>query len=122
MDSARFNDYNALRNYISGLPPPKAEHIRVFRGQWKDFGNLRPTGMRNPLHNERIWRQYCKMLATWMLMQEGFDFKESVSRAGLWGYWYYAIVQHYGPGTHLLDVTHSLDVALWFALHKAYTD
>jgi hypothetical protein len=40
----------------------------------------------------------------------------------LWAYWYYAIVQHYGPGTHLLDVTHALDVALWFALHEATTD
>jgi hypothetical protein len=31
-------------------------------------------------------------------------------------------VRHYGPGTHLLDVTRALDVALWFALHEATTD
>ena len=28
-----------------------------------------------------------------------------------------ALAQHYGPGSPFLDVTHSLDIALWFALH-----
>jgi hypothetical protein len=30
-----------------------------------------------------------------------------------------AISQHYGPGSEYLDVTRSLGVALWFALHRA---
>jgi hypothetical protein len=117
-----FNNYNDLIEYVTGLPPPKEGHVRVFRGQWKDFGNLRPTGVRNPLRNERIWRQYCKMLASAMLQWEGIGFEEAASQSSLWGYWYYAIVQHYGPGTHLLDVTRSLEVALWFALHRAFAD
>jgi len=118
----RFNDYDKLSKYISELAPPEPGHVRVFRGQYKDHGNLRPTGVRNPMHNEHIWRRYCDMLTAGMLMREGVDFTEAFSRSGLWSYWYYAIVQHYGPGTHLLDVTHALDVALWFALHKASTD
>ena len=32
--------------------------------------------------------------------------------------WTEAIAQHYGPGSPLLDVTRSLDIALWFALHE----
>ncbi len=33
--------------------------------------------------------------------------------------WIEAIAQHYGPGSPFPDVTRSLDVALWFALHEA---
>jgi hypothetical protein len=120
MTSVRFNDYDQLNSYINSLRPPKPGHTRVFRGQYRDYGNMRPTGVRIPLRNERIWRQYCKMLATEMLMQRGLEFDEALSNSDLWAYWYYAIVQHYGPGTHLLDVTHALDVALWFALHESY--
>jgi hypothetical protein len=31
--------------------------------------------------------------------------------------WVRAIKQHYGPGTEFLDVTHSVGMAAWFALH-----
>lgn len=114
-----FNNYDELKKYIDGLPQPKPGYTRVFRGQWKDFGNLRPTGIRSPLRNEQVWRHYCKMLAHAELMIQGADFDHAKSMSNEWGYWYYAIVQHYGPGTHLLDVTRSLEIALWFALHKA---
>jgi len=122
MTSVRFNDYDELDSYIKSLRSPKPGYIRVFRGQNRDYGNMRPTGVRVPLRNERIWRQYCKMLATEMLMHRGLEFDDALSTSDLWAYWYYAIVQHYGPGTHLLDVTHALDVALWFALNEATTD
>jgi FRG domain-containing protein len=122
MTRVPFNDYSELNAYINSLPPAKPGHVRFFRGQYKDFGNMRPTGVRIPLRNERIWRQYCRMLATDMLVQLGLEVEEALSKTEVWAYWYYAIVQHYGPGTHLLDVTHSLDVALWFALHKAITN
>lgn len=121
MTTACFNNYTALSKYINELPLPKPGHVRVFRGQPKDYGNLQPTGVRNPLRNEHIWRRYCRMLATDILIQQGMDLEAALSKSDLWAYWYYAIVQHYGPGTHLLDVTHSLDVALWFAVHKAET-
>ena len=32
--------------------------------------------------------------------------------------WVRAIKQHYGPGTEFLDVTHSVGLAAWFALHR----
>ena len=32
--------------------------------------------------------------------------------------WAPALVQHYGPGSHYLDVTRDIEVALWFSLHK----
>ncbi len=122
MPHASFNDYRELVAYIKTLRSPKPGHIRVHRGQYQDYGNMKPTGIRMPLINERIWRRYCRMLATELLVDRGTEFHEAWSESDLWAYWYYAIVQHYGPGTHLLDVTHSLDVALWFALHKATTD
>jgi hypothetical protein len=59
------------------------------------------------------------MQTTDILYQSGVPVEDALTQAQLWAYWYYALVQHYGPGTHLLDVTHSLDVALWFALHRA---
>ena len=31
--------------------------------------SLRPTGVRIPLRNERIWRKYCRMVAADMLLQ-----------------------------------------------------
>jgi hypothetical protein len=114
-----FDEYGALKAYLGHLPPPKSGLIRVFRGQCKDYGAIRPTGIRVPLRNEQSWLQYCRMLATDILYQQGVPVETALSQARLWAYWYYAIVQHYGPGTHLLDVTHSLDVALWFALHRA---
>jgi FRG domain len=121
MTDTSFSDYNALSKYVSELPPPESGKVRVFRGQYRDHGKMQPTGIRIPLRHERIWRQYCRMLATDMLVQRGMEVKAALAHSDLWAYWYYAIVQHYGPGTHLLDVTHSLDVALWFALHRAST-
>jgi hypothetical protein len=115
-----FDEYGALKGYLERLPPPKVGYTRVFRGQCNDYGSVRPTGVRIPLRNEQVWLQYCQMLATDILVQSGVSIDEALSRGKLWGYWYYAIVQHYyGPGTQLLDVTYSLDVALWFALHRA---
>jgi FRG domain len=32
--------------------------------------------------------------------------------------WFKAVAQHYGPGSDFLDVTHSVAVALWFALNE----
>jgi FRG domain len=114
-----FDDYGALKAYLEGLPPPKVGYVRVFRGQCKNYGTIRPTGVRVPLRNEHVWLRYCQMLAIDILIQSGVPAEEALSRGELWWYWYYAIVQHYGPGTRLLDVTYSLDVALWFALHRA---
>jgi hypothetical protein len=114
-----FDHYGSFQDYIGNLSTPKPGYIRVFRGQCRDYGNVRPTGVRVPLRNEQIWLQYCRMLATDILAQQGVPVESALSSGRLWGYWYYAIVQHYGPGTQLLDVSHSLEVALWFALHRA---
>ena len=121
MPTPYFNDYKALCDYIDALPKPRPDHIRLFRGQSKDHGNLRPTGIRKPLHNDHVWRKYCGMLGADILVREGMDVQTALSRSDELAYWFYAIVQHYGPGTHLLDVSHSLEIALWFALHKANT-
>ena len=45
----------------------------------------------------------------------GLDPGDDIDRVTLWAH---AIKQHYGPGTQFLDVTHSLAVAAWFALHQ----
>src|SRR3569833_3313732 len=113
------DSYDDLKEYIADLKAPRPGYIRVFRGLCMDYGSIRPTGVRIPMRNARIWQSYCWMLAADMLVRQGTPVEQALKRAELYSYWFYAIAQHYGPGTHLLDVSHSVEVSLWFALHRA---
>jgi hypothetical protein len=104
-------DYRALKRALVELPPPGANHARVFRGQTRDFGKMLPTGLRGtPLRSEHIFRAYTTLLAS-DVGSPGADAENLLL-------WTRVIAQHYGPGSTLLDVTYSVDVALWFALHS----
>ena len=112
-------DYQNLRRFLLGLGPPPPDHVRVFRGQTRDFGRMLPSGLRGtPLRSEAIFRSYTALLASELMSPEG---DEGRVDAEAYVVWTQAIAQHYGPGSHYLDVTTSVDVALWFALHEVRT-
>ena len=70
-----------------------------------------PTGLRlGAKQHDPIWR-YCAMAVSRQLVQ-GVDTTPVDGALCV-----EAIAQHYGPGSSFLDVTRSLDVAIWFALH-----
>ena len=117
--SPNFQSLEKLELHLSTLPRPKPGYHRVFRGQNRDFGKMLPSGLR---HSSReywnLWQRHAMLVA---------DFEPNLQRAaargvpstlGMLKYWVHAIAQHYGGDSHYLDVTHDLQSAVWFALHK----
>jgi FRG domain-containing protein len=104
--------YRQLTEELAKLPKPAPGLVRVYRGQTKDFGVMIPTGLRpGAVARDLIW-QYCAMaIARELSPRTGTAPNED-------SVWIEAIAQHYGPGSPLLDVTRSIDIALWFALHE----
>lgn len=101
---------------LRGLAPVQKGYRRVFRGQGRDYGSLLPTGLRPAfVGNDRKLRQYAMIAAPGLCRSMGAAGPSDVE---LWLTWAYAIAQHYGPGTTFLDVTTSMEVALWFALSQ----
>lgn len=108
--------YQDVLREVAALSPPPVGFTRVFRGQTGNFGKMLPSGLRGKrLRNEEILRRYCHILADDLLGQSAE--RHDSDDLYIWAFWAHAIVQHYGPGSKYLDVTRSLDVALWFALH-----
>src|SRR5471032_204027 len=111
--------FSELAKFLGEMPEPKSGHIRVYRGQTK--GHLDKSGRPSlvpTLHRKTGGHWYDpRWLATMSLFvarrvlpQVGIDY----AVAQLWAP---ALVQHYGPGSHYLDVTRDIEVALWFAMN-----
>jgi FRG domain-containing protein len=109
---AAVTSYRELTEELSKLRKPVPGRVRVYRGQPQDFGIMLPTGLR-PGAGERdpIWRYFA------MAVSRELSARTSSSPADD-SVWIEAIAQHYGPGSPFLDVTKSLAVALWFAVHE----
>jgi hypothetical protein len=104
--------YRQLREHLSDLGNPPRGYVRVYRGQTKDHGTMLPSGLRaGGARRDPVWH-YWSALASRELLGAPDQLVSSADEA----VWIEAIAQHYGPGSNFLDVTHSLDVALWFAL------
>jgi hypothetical protein len=105
-----------LKTFLTSLPMPKEGYLRVFRGQNGNFGKLLSTAHRSekPVAGRDLWGYYTMHLAENLKIQTG----DKVNSLDLLVFWAHAISQHYGPGTDFLDVTHSLETALWFAFNK----
>jgi hypothetical protein len=105
-----------LKTFLAGLPPPEEGTIRVYRGQNRDFGKLLSTAHRSggPVPGRDLWGYYTMHLVEDLKALS----KENVETLDMLVFWVHAISQHYGPGTDYLDVTHSLETALWFAFRK----
>lgn len=106
--------YAELQQALSALPPPAPGTTRVYRGQTTHYPTLTPTGLRDPgVSDFRLWH----LSQTFLV--DRVRHRPNTSTVDDWLFWLNALVQHYGPGTEFLDVTYSIDVALWFALHKS---
>jgi TPR repeat protein len=110
---ARLQDLEA---FLESLPPPKEGHVRVFRGQRRNYGSLIPAGLRPGAPDPRYLGVLAAAVTRYLLDVLRIDHPE-INDAPLANIWIWAITQHYGTGSPYLDVTRSLDVALWFALH-----
>jgi hypothetical protein len=112
------DSHRAVLDAIGRLPPPRAGYARVYRGQTGDFGKMLPSGLRpSGLRSKTAFRVYSLGLAEALRAAAGHAPLPATHEN--WDCWTQAIAQHYGPGSDYLDVTRSLDVALWFALHQA---
>jgi hypothetical protein len=100
---------------LAALPAPLPGRLRVFRGQTRDFGKMLASQHRAQPPGDVVFRAYSLGLAESLMAGSA----SKIRRTDLWTLWTQAIAQHYGPGSEFLDVTHSLDVALWFALHRS---
>ncbi len=115
---APISRFTELVERLGRLPAPPSEHLRVYRGQTADFGKMLATGLRgSSLRSEESFRLYAHLLSERCRVAQ----PESAAStdAEILFYWAEAIAQHYGPGSRFLDVSHSVEAALWFALHKA---
>jgi hypothetical protein len=113
--------YSALQRFLNALPPPKRGRRRVLRGQWRHYPHILTMAQRGATNPPSLWHPYAQRLAEFMLGSE----EDSRSWLELYDSERLARVvetqatlQHYGAGSPYLDATHSLPIALWFALHK----
>lgn len=121
--SRQINTYTELLAEIGKLGVPRPGYVRMFRGQTKNHPTMIPTGFRKQIRNEAVWHSYAMELGRDLLAARDKRSRHLDARILTFGQkeavWINAVAQHYGPGSNFLDVTSSLDVALWFALHKA---
>jgi hypothetical protein len=109
---APLRTYRELRDEIAKLGEPSPGYVRAYRGQTKDFDSMLPTSLRpGAARRNTVW-DYCTTAFARELLAPSDPAALSEEDT-------IAIAQHYGPGTRFLDVTRSLDAALWFALHHA---
>jgi hypothetical protein len=110
-------DYQQLVAAIQELPAPASGYVRVFRGQTRHHEKMLPSGLRRPRGvDDALFAMYANSLAA--DITHFSDQPEVIDDIELWLVWLKALAQHYGPGSRYLDVTMSIEVALWFALHE----
>lgn len=107
-----------LERVLQSLPPPKPGYLRVYRGQTTNFDKMLPSACRpNATSKGFLWK------LAMMNIKETHNTQEDNNSSALdtimnFSTWFEVLVQHYGPGSPYLDVTFSIEVALWFALNK----
>ncbi len=101
-----------ILNKLVQLKPPREGCVRVFRGQARPYEKMLATEFRKRVRRSHMWA----VAIANNLRDVGGD--PNLPDSGL--VWIPAILQHYGPGTAYLDVTHSIEVAIWFALYEPH--
>src|SRR5580692_4221667 len=107
----------ALEEAIRALPPVPQGKSRVFRGQADEYSTIPPAAYRNHLERYAIWTVYSRFLLMDMTHTTGSVHIDE-AEIQVWSHWLDAIAQHYSAGSRYLDVTHSIESAAWFALHR----
>jgi len=121
MKTETIDTLSELRQVIDSLPPPQEGFCRVFRGQHTNYGKIISAAHR-PSHNKDLnllWESYCKKITLRLLKNEFQQPDNSVNLEFLQAI--KVLSQHYGPGTQYLDMTNSLEIALWFAFNEIKT-
>ncbi|MCU1237640.1 MAG: hypothetical protein JWP63_5607 [Candidatus Solibacter sp.] len=128
MPASRVTSYRQLLDCIAALPSPAAGATRVFRGQTKDYGTLLSSMGR--IRQTRPAAEYFETGIRHWFIKSGMlslvgdllklaRFSTLDLRVGVSDFVFAeALVQHYGYQTSYIDVTPSLEVALWFATHR----
>jgi len=114
-----------LSKFLRSLDKVENGFIRVYRGQTQKYDTIQAHAHRNiTIERRSQWNFYCGLLAEYLLNKEGTEEPGSTKSINdvddfeIFYFWVKALSQHYGPGTEYLDVTHSLKVAIWFALNR----
>lgn len=108
-----------LDAYLQTLRPVPDGHVRVFRGQTTRYDKLLASGHRGaPSKRELLWKVYSPLLAQRMAGTVLTKPEDGYASLADLLYWFEALKQHYGPGSPFIDVSHSLEVGLWFAVHE----
>ena len=113
--------YVAVQRFLTALPPLKHGRRRVLRGQWRHYPQILTMAQRGAINPPSLWFPYVQRIAkvtlesqedprSWLELYDSERLARIVKTQ--------ATLQHYGAGSPYLDATHSLPIALWFALHK----
>jgi FRG domain len=112
-----FTSLSALQDALQALPSCPPGKTRIFRGQTTDYPTITPASYRNHLEFDGIWRFYSRFLLM-DITNENFNTHLGDKEFQILGLWLEAVAQHYASGSRYLDVTHSIESAAWFALHR----
>jgi hypothetical protein len=106
-----------LQSTIHALPPVAPGKVRVFRGQTKNYDKIQPAAYRTHLASRAAWSIYSRFLLADTDRQPGIR-RLASQELQIEAVWLEALAQHYGSGSSYLDVSHSVESAAWFALHR----
>ena len=111
-------DLAGVKKQLKQLGRPRPGFVRLFRGQDRTYPTLLPTARRpnSSWDLRRVWKVYAHKLSLCLSKETPTD--RGQAALDTFAYWLNAMAQHYGGGSEYLDVTHDLEIALWFALHK----
>jgi hypothetical protein len=127
MDRRAVTTYRQLLDAIAVLAAPAPGTVRVFRGQPKDYGSVLSSFGRirrgQPRDSFDVFMRHLFVKSGLLLIVGdllalhrvgSIDIAVSVADFVLAE----SLVQHYGYQSRYVDVTPSIEVALWFALHQ----
>jgi hypothetical protein len=110
-----FKSFQQVQNYIDNLPKVAEGHTRLFRGQTSHYDQIISSAHRGEeVEGRAQWNQYCSLLAHDLALRKG----DKLENIAIILYWVEILSQHYGSGSEFLDVTKSVNIAIWFALNK----
>jgi hypothetical protein len=101
-----FANVGEAKNFLADL---STKGFDLFRGQRKKFPTIKPSLFRTTGRERDAAEKRLSDFLTWCAKNWRLSIYRDVELK--------AIAQHYGIPTHLLDVTRSFDVALFFAQH-----
>ena len=118
---SRVRNEEDLRRALDKLGEPPGGRIRVFRGQTRRYSGPVHDSILASLHRSStiaITKEWVTLAqeAAFGCLPGGSQIEFEFERV-----WIPALLQHYGPGSYYVDVTGSLDIALWFALYRFQT-